>query len=275
MTVPARLAVIGYGTIVKLALRTLAREMTEAMDVIAILARPGGEERARAMLEECAPRLAHQSLVTSDLAAIIATRPTLAVEAAGHAALIANGAQVLAAGVDLLISSVGALADDDLRQDLDEAAKRSGARLEMAPGAIGGLDMLAAAKLAGLERVIYTGRKPPAAWRGTRAQEYLDLDRLTSEALIFEGSAGEAARAFPQNANVAATLALAGAGFAQTRVRLIADPGIERNVHEIAVRSASADFTVRIEGRVAPDNPKTSLTVAYSLASTILRRLKP
>jgi len=268
-----KLAVIGYGPIVRLALRTLAERIDAPLDAVIVYAKPDGLERARAMLDAIGARLAREFIVTANIDNVIAARPAFAVEAAGHAALHQIGASLLTSGVDLVVTSVGAMADDALRAKIESGAQCGASAWTTIPGAIGGLDILAAAKLSGLTRVTYTGRKPPRAWKGTKAETLLDLNTIATEQTFFDGSAGVAARDYPQNANVAATLALAGAGFEATRVRLVADPAITRNVHEISVESACADFTFRVEGRAAPDNPKTSLTVAYSLASAILLRI--
>ena len=64
----------------------------------------------------------------------------------------------------------------------------------------------------------YRGAKPPAAWAGTPAAGIVDLDALEAPRVFFTGTAREAATAYPKNANVAATLALAGAGFEATAV---------------------------------------------------------
>ena len=146
-------------------------------------------------------------------------------------------------------------------------------QLFLPSGAVGGVDILAAARLSGIEDVVYTSRKPPRAWCGTPAERLLDLDALMGEAMFFEGTARAAARDYPQNANVAATVALAGAGFERTKVRLIADPHVQRNVHEVSVRSSCADFHVRIEGKPSPTNPKTSLPTAFSIARLVLNRV--
>ena len=58
-------------------------------------------------------------------------------------------------------------------------------------------------------------------------------------------------------------------------MRLIADPAVSANVHEIGFTSACVDVALRIEGRAAPENPKTSLTTAYSVAAQILDHLSP
>ncbi len=267
-----KLGVIGYGTIVTLALQTLARELKQPLPFVCILAKSEGIGRARAMLESIGKRLADNTMVTADFDEFLAQRHDHVAEAAGHEALQFACARLLEAGIGLSVTSVGALADDALRRRLDKASLQSGAQYTPIAGAIGGLDILAAAQLSGLESVVYTGRKPPKAWKGTRAESLMDLDALETETIFFDDCAGKAARDYPQNANVAATLALAGLGFEATRVRLIADPAVVRNVHEVTVRAACANFSFHIEGQAAPDNPKTSLTVAYSLAAALLQR---
>ena len=145
-----------------------------------------------------------------------------------------------------------------------------GARLLIAPGAIGGLDALAAARLGGLERVVHTVIKPPAAWAGSPAEALLDLPRLAEARLFYEGPARAAAAAYPQNANVSATIALAGIGLDRTRVRLIADPAAAGNLHRLEASGRFGTMQVEMAGRPLPDNPKTSAMAALSLARSVL-----
>jgi aspartate dehydrogenase len=44
-------------------------------------------------------------------------------------------------------------------------------------------------------------------------------------------------------------------------------------VHEISVRSACTDFTIRLEGRAAPGNPRTSLSAGFSVARVVLNSM--
>jgi aspartate dehydrogenase len=198
-----------------------------------------------------------------------ADQPDLAAECAGHGAVRAYGPTLLRRGVDLLVISTGALTDTALYRDLLAAAQAGKARILLPAGAIAGIDALAAARRAGLVSVTYTSRKPPRAWKGTAAEAVADLDRIAQPTVLFEGPAGEAARRYPQNANVAATVALAGLGLERTSARLIADPTAPGNIHEVEAEGAFGSFTIRLQGKPLPDNPKTSTLTAYSVLRAI------
>lgn len=192
------------------------------------------------------------------------------IDCAGHDALKAYGAQILRRGIELTTVSLGALADDELRRDLEQAAQQGNSRLHLVSGAIGALDCLRAARVGGLQDVTYIGRKPAHSWKGTPAEAACDLDHMNDGAVvIFEGTARAAASEYPRNANVAAAVALAGVGFDATRVRLIADPDIDENIHEVEANGEFGRFSFRILGRTAPDNPKSSALAAMSVISSL------
>jgi len=192
------------------------------------------------------------------------------IDCAGHAALLAHGPDILRRGMDLTTVSLGALADDAVFQRLQPAASDGGARLHLVSGAIGALDCLRAARIGGLQSVTYIGRKPPRSWRGSPAEDKLDLDNLTAGAEThFNGPARIAAIEYPKNANVAAAVALAGIGFDDTRVKLIADPGVTENIHEIQAAGEFGSFCFEIRGHSLPDNPRSSALAAMSVVNKL------
>lgn len=203
--------------------------------------------------------------VVYSVADIIALKPDLIVECAGHAAVRAVCGPVLAAGIDLVIVSTGSLADPDLWAELSAAAARSTAQVKLVAGALPGVDALAAAKLAGLDTVTLTSSKPPKAWKGTPAETTHDLDSVTEPTVLYAGNARNAALSFPKNANVAATAALAGVGFEKTRVMLVADPAVTQNVHRLEAAGAFGSMVLEIHANPSPDNPKTSHMAALSI----------
>ena len=80
---------------------------------------------------------------------------------------------------------------------------------------------------------------------------------------------------FPQNTNVAAVLALAGArSRAAMRVRVIADPTIRRNVHELEVEGDCGRVRCRVESRPSA-NPRTSELAVRSAVATLGRLFDP
>jgi aspartate dehydrogenase len=209
--------------------------------------------------------------VVDSIEALLATRPDLVVECAGHQALRETGEAVIRSGTDLLVVSVGALADAALERKLRDASA-DGGRLLIPGGALGGLDALSAAREAGLQSVDYSGRKAPAAWKGTSAERLVALASVTSAVTFLECDARTAALQFPQNANVVAALALAGLGFERTTVRLIVDPAANGNNHSFVARGAFGEISTAIRSTTLPSNPKTSMLAPFSLIQTIKKR---
>ena len=129
----------------------------------------------------------------------------------------------------------------------------SSRRVHFPPGAIGGLDALSSASLAGIEEITLTSRKNPKA---------LGKDN-TEEAIVYEGYAKEAARLFPREMNVAATLALTVKP-AKVKVQVVSDPKVKRNTHEINVKWRYGEMQMRFANDPHPDNPHTSALAAWS-----------
>ena len=232
--------------------------------IIGALARPGRGDAARAKL----PGID----IVEALDQLIARRPAVIAEVASQGAVAEHVPAVLARGIDCLIISVGALANAPLFDKLKAAGRAGKSRMLLPAGAIGAIDALAAMRIGGLTSVRYRSRKPPAAWRGSPAERVADLGTLAKPTVLYKGTAGEAALLYPQNANVAAAVALAGLGFKATQVELVADPGAAGNTHEIEAEGAAGRFAIALQGKPTRTNPKTSALAALSVARALLNQ---
>ncbi|MGI9223516.1 MAG: aspartate dehydrogenase [Woeseiaceae bacterium] len=237
------------------------------VEISVAIVKPGADSRARAVFGD-----AVEVVNSID---DVSTRVDLAVDCAGHPALRQHGEAILSRGIDLVSVSSGALADAGLYDTLAAAAQHGGSQLRIVSGAIGALDALSAGSVGALTQVTYRGRKPPIGWRGSPAESKLDLESLSEATVHFSGNARDAALEYPKNANVAASVALAGIGFDKTKVELIADPGLTRNVHEVLAEGDFGRCEFRIEGQSLPDNPRSSALTAMSVVREILNPTSP
>lgn len=182
---------------------------------------------------------------------MIKLRPTIIVEAASQQAVKQYINEILAAKVELIVMSVGGLLNLNVKSS----------KVHIPSGAIGGLDAISSVALAGIDEVILTTRKNPKT---------LDADNR-KEKVVYEGNAQEAVKLFPKEVNVAATLALTVQP-EKVKVKVISDPKVNRNVHEIKVKWRYGDMFLKFENDPHPQNPGTSALAAWS-AIKLLKEL--
>jgi len=255
-----RIALIGYGAIADEVVRCLEAR-GEIASLVGILDLP---QRLPELQQKSAGRFA----VVDALPALIDLEPDIIIEAAGHGAVLNFGVDILKHGIDLLIASTGALADRAFTAGL-VAAATSGTEIWIASGAVAGIDGLLAARTAGLRSVTYTSLKGPQAWNGTPAQHLLDDTAKTQRVIFFRGSARQAAAQYPQNANVAATIAIASLGLDRTQVQLGSDPHVSGPLGIIEAEGDFGSFNFEILALASPTNPKTSALTGHSLVAAV------
>ena len=255
-----RVALLGGGTIARLVLE----HRPAGIDIVSLCGRGPASRGVSLAREFRIPYVANRK----DL---LATRPQAVIEAASHDAVREHLVPLLQAGVSVVVLSAGALADEALKRQAEDAAQASGALFYVPSGGIGGLDALKTACLAGVEEVSIQVAKPPAAWKGIPYVERLGvkLDALRAATTLFEGPAREGVPHFPQNVNIAAVLSLCGIGMDRTRLTVVADPALTLNTHTIRVSGAAGRMTVVLENVPAPDNPKTSWLACYSALAAL------
>ena len=155
--------------------------------------------------------------------------------------------------------------------DLLDLAEQSAGRILVPSGALSGIDGVNALHSMGITSATIRSTKKPMAYDGAPhiIDNDIDLTAITQPQCLFEGNALDAAKAFPANVNVAATLSLAALGPENTFVEVWADPAAPGNSHEIDVQGAYSSTKGRVDNRPDPDNPKTSMLAAHSIIATL------
>lgn len=260
-----KIALIGYGAISQ-TLFDLFAAKKPPIDIVGVLVREG---RVKATQKKLGPRVA----VVDSLRALLKLKPDVVVEAASQQAVRDWGETILKKGFDFMVIATGAYGDPKLWKSHVRAAEKSGARLRLPSGAIAGLDGLLAMRLGTLTKVKYVSIKPPHAWTGTPAETEFDLPSIKEPTVIFRGKPADAGRLYPKNANLAVTVALCGAGLEHTEIELVADPTLPpgTNASRLEVVSDSGEMTMQRLGRAMPDNPKTGVLTALTMADDLLK----
>lgn len=260
-----RLAIIGYGAIAKDVLIVLSALLEKQAVEVLIVKRSALSEAEQSTLPSFVT-------VTQDPSQLWEFQADLVIEAAGQASVAELVPACLSAGADVLITSIGALANDDLYRSLLRVAEQFGSRILLPAGAIAGLDYLQSIKDAEGVEVMYESHKPVGAWLPELKAMGISTDSVNEPLVLFEGSAAEAATRYPQNLNVAATLAIAGIGMDKTRVRVLVDPSLSQNQHHILVKSQFGEMRLQLSNTPSPSNPKSSWVVAQSVAAVVKKQ---
>jgi len=222
--------------------------------------------------ENLVKKLRRRPKIASNPGQIYADRALdLVVEAASQGAVRQYAVDVLRSGKDLMVMSVGAFSDERLLERVRRTAERMGRRVYIPSGAIIGIDGVKASQLGGIRSALLVTRKPPSAlaYSDYLKSRGISLRELKSPRVVFDGPARKAVEAFPASVNVAATLSLAGIGFDRTRVRVVADPTIKRNVHEIFIRGRLGTLVTQAQNVPFPESRRTSYLAALSAIRTL------
>ena len=186
-------------------------------------------------------------------------------EAASQQAVDEYAMDILQAGKDLIIMSVGSLFDDKGRKELEETARSKHCKIYLPSGAVCGIDGILSASIDAIDEVTLVTTNPPKSLGKNYGK------RIT----VFEGTAREAVEEFPRNINVAASLSLAGIGFDRTKVQIVADPVVTRINHKILAHGKFGRLRAEVENMPNPNNPKSSYMASLSAIATLKRIINP
>lgn len=176
--------------------------------------------------------------------------------------------QAIRAKKSVLAMSVGKLLN---AQHLFKQAKKNKCYILLPSGAIAGVDAIKAASLVKTRKITLTTRKPIKGFKDNPYLEKknIDLKKIKRETVIFQGTVSSAVKHFPQNINVAATIALASQTPKILHIKIIVSPTYTKNIHEIELDGEFGKIVTRTENVVCPDNPKTSYLAVLSGLQTL------
>ncbi len=241
-----RIGLIGCGAIAKLIGKAVEKKLVVCDELVLY-------DQDKKKAEALKNSLRFPATVVLGVEEMLMLKPKVVVEAASQQAAREYAGRIAAEGVDVIVMSTGALLGLNLQSS----------KVHLPAGAIGGIDALSSAALAGIDEVIFNSRKNPRAF---------EMDNTEAE-IVYEGTAEEAARLYPRKMNVAATLALAVKP-AKVRVQVISDPAVQRNTHEVRVKWRFGEMFLRFANDPHPDNPRTSALAAWSAIKLVQKLLK-
>jgi len=241
-----RISLIGCGNIA-----SIIQEHCIVADIVAVLD----------MDKEKSIRFAQESGAEAcqDIEGLLRIPSDIVVEAAAPIAVRNMGRKVLESGKDLMVMSVGGLAEKDFREGLLEVARRNGKKIYIPSGAIGGLDAISSANVGKIDSITLETTKPPSS---------LGIDNKERE-LVFEGSPEEAIKLYPKNINVSVTLSII-AGTEKVKVRIFSDPAARSNMHKVVIKGDIGELKFNFVNRPSP-NMATSLLAGYSAVALLNR----
>lgn len=239
-----RIALLGCGNI-----GTIISRRAENVEIVAVYDQLAERRAALAELSGAAD--------CASFDALLAHRFDLLIEAASPEAVRDHAAQAIRAGKELVVLSVGGLADAAFREGLEAEARAREVSLHIPSGAIMGLDNLKVGRFSELTGLLLCTTKSP---------ESLGVE-VTRKTCVFRGAASECVQQFPRNVNVAVSLSLAAGR--ECQVEVWADPGARANIHQIFAEGEFGRVEIKVENVPSPDNPRTSYLAALSVLALI------
>jgi len=264
-----KIGIVGCGAIGGSLARVIAKEMSPQAKLAAFY---DIDARKSKKLSEAISK--NKNLAVKSLQQLV-TNSDLVIESAAGSSSWVIAKCALSNGRDILIMSVGGIVSHF--KELSALAVKYNSTVYIPSGAIAGIDALKAANAGGIKSVVLTTRKNPLSFKGVKfiKDKGIDLDKIKEDTVLFSGTASSAVMCFPQNINVAGVLSLAGIGPAKTKVKIIASPFVQKNIHEIRIESHAGVIVTRTENILHPDNPKTSYLAVMSAVAVLKQILAP
>jgi len=254
-----KLALIGCGYLNEIVANALKVGYLPEYELIAVLGRD--YERA----QEFAKRYGCKAC--GDIDELVAMKADFTAEAASVKAIREYGEKIINGGSNLVVLSIGALADLEFYERIRDIAAQNKRRVYIASGAVGGFDVLRTAALMSQITASIGAQKAPDSLRNTPlfTEDLLDV---TEPRQVFSGTTKEAIAILPTKVNVAIATALASAGPDNTAMNIKVVPGFKGDEYKIEVQGEEVRAELNIYSR-------TSAIAAWSVVEVLQNAVSP
>lgn len=219
-----RLGILGAGFLSGIVARAWRDGLLPGYELVGITSR-SGDKLAALCAEVGCPGF-------DTLAELLEQGCDIIAECAGVDAVRAGAIPILESGADVALLSIGALADRAFYARVFEATEKSGRRVHLASGAIGGFDVLRTVCLMGSAQAAMETRKGPKSLQGTPVYT---PEMEGAEETAFEGTPAQAIQLLPTKVNVSVAAALATTGPEEMSFAIRSVPGYVGDEHKITV----------------------------------------
>ena len=249
------IGLIGFGAIGKDIYHKISKNFIDGYKIIGIFSKDINESKIK------------QNLKCYSLTELLKKKPNLIIESASVEALKEYAEIILKKGIDFLCLSVCGFADKAFFNGIYNLKKKIKNKIYIPSGAIAGLDAISASALSNeLQSVQLIQRKPPLALLSKEEARILKKEKILSNT-----TARKACLSFPRNSNIAGTLAICGIGFDKTKVIVIADPKVKKNIAQIKASGKFGGLKIILENNLS-NNSKTSKLTAMSVLQSLEKR---
>ena len=250
-----KIGILGYGAIGQEIYKKISKKIINGYSVVGIFS------------NDIESQNISKKIKCKSFEELLKKKPNIIIEAASVEACKDYAEKILKNKIDFICLSVCSFADKNFFKKIFSLTKKINNKLYVPTGAIAGLDAIASASLSKeLKYVKLIQRKPPKA-----LLSILKLKKIKKEKILSRSTARKVCNDFPKNSNIAATLAICGIGFDKTKVIVIADPKVKKNIAEIEAIGKFGKLKVVLENNPS-SNPKTSRLAAMSVIISLNKR---
>lgn len=237
------LAIVGCGKLAAIVVDALNQNLLLDYELIATYSRT----KAKAV-HIAKKAIGFSAKACDSMEELLALKPNYIVETASPASLIEFAINALSNGSSIVTLSIGALADQDFYEEIQNVARANSTRMHLASGAIGGFDVLRTAALMGNCTATFDTQKGPNSLKNTSVY---DDGLQTEKRQVFKGDAVEAIGLFPTRVNVAVAASLASVGPEQMKVSMTSTPGFVGDDHRIEIKNDQVHAVIDVYSSTA------------------------